>query len=153
MGLFDEIKAAGASYRLTEEVLFAEVLREVESGIRRDGLWAKALADADGDEVKAKGRYLKLRVQSLKDEANLLMAQIKFANQQRPEIEKREREQQLIEAEGRTLKEALIRRYEIEQAKSARKSLPWRQRFLEWWLLTASRAKKSMADMADMINR
>ncbi len=30
-----------------EERLFAEVAREIESGVRRPGLWAKALADAE----------------------------------------------------------------------------------------------------------
>ena len=77
MGVFDEIRSKGASYRLTEEALFAEALREIESGARRDGLWAKALADTDMDEGRAKAKYLKMRVQSMKDEAALLMAEMK----------------------------------------------------------------------------
>lgn len=37
MGVFDEIKTQGASYRLTEEALYAKVLREMELNQRRDG--------------------------------------------------------------------------------------------------------------------
>lgn len=75
MGLLDDIKAQGAAYRLTEEALYAEVLREMEGGIRRDGLWAKALSDSQMDQTNAKALYIKLRVQSLKDEAELLLKQ------------------------------------------------------------------------------
>lgn len=68
MSILDELKKKDAKSRLTEEVLYAEVLREVEGGVRRDGLWAKALSETDFDEAKAKSLYIKLRVQSLKDE-------------------------------------------------------------------------------------
>lgn len=74
MGLFDDIKLKGAAYRLTEEALFAEVLREMESGIRRDGLWCKALSEVDMDEARARALYIRLRVQSLKDEITAFMA-------------------------------------------------------------------------------
>jgi len=72
MGLFDEIKASGASYRLTEEALYAEALREIESGQRRDGIWAKAMSGSGMDVDRAGAKYIKLRVQSLRDEATLL---------------------------------------------------------------------------------
>ena len=68
MSILDELKKKDAKSRLTEEILYAEVLREVEGGVRRDGLWAKALSETDFDEAKAKSLYIKLRVQSLKDE-------------------------------------------------------------------------------------
>jgi DNA-directed RNA polymerase subunit M/transcription elongation factor TFIIS len=68
VSILDELKKKDAKSRLTEEVLYAEVLREVEGGVRRDGLWAKALSETDFDEAKAKSLYIKLRVQSLKDE-------------------------------------------------------------------------------------
>ena len=71
MGFLDEINALGASDRVNDEKYYAEVLREMNSGIRRDGIWAKALADSDYDEKKAQARYIKLRVQSLKDEVSL----------------------------------------------------------------------------------
>lgn len=56
---------------LEEEQVFATVLREMESGIRRDGIWAIALAEADFDESKAKAIYLKRRAQSIIDEESL----------------------------------------------------------------------------------
>ena len=46
-------------------------MREIESGIRRDGIWAMALAEANMDQSKAAATYIKLRVQSLKDEIDL----------------------------------------------------------------------------------
>lgn len=77
MSIFDDIRAKGAAYRLTEESLYAEALREVESGQLRDGIWAKALAESDMDQGKAGARYIKLRVQSLKDEVTLFIAGLK----------------------------------------------------------------------------
>lgn len=60
-----------ALYRETEEQLFANVVKEIEAGVRRDGLWAKALISAEGDEAKAKIDYIQLRVQSILDEEML----------------------------------------------------------------------------------
>ena len=66
------ISAATAAVRLTDESLYAQAFDELNQGIRRDGLWAKALANAEGNETKARGLYLQYRVQSYKDEAALL---------------------------------------------------------------------------------
>lgn len=77
MGLIDNIRQKGAEGRLTEEVLYAEVLREMEAGIRRDGLWAKALSEAGGAEAVAKAGYIKLRVQSLRDEVAIALSEHK----------------------------------------------------------------------------
>ena len=68
MSIFDDIIGKNADDRLAEEMLYAEAMREIEQGLRRAGLWGKAIAESDGDEKKAKALYLKLRVQSLKDE-------------------------------------------------------------------------------------
>ena len=57
--------------RLREEQVYAQVLSEMEKGIRRDGIWAIALAEADFDESKAKAIYLKRRAQSIIDEEPL----------------------------------------------------------------------------------
>lgn len=48
-----------------EESYWAAAMAEVESGQRRPGVWAKAFAEADGDEAKAKAAYLKVRVQQM----------------------------------------------------------------------------------------
>ena len=83
MGIFDDINAKGAAYRFTEEALYAEALREIESGQRRDGIWAKAMAESDMDQGKAGAKYIKLRVQSLKDEVTLFVAAMNKAESQR----------------------------------------------------------------------
>lgn len=75
MKLFDDIRAQGAVFRLTEEVLYAEALREIEAGTRRDGLWAKALAESGGNQDLANAVYIKLRVRALRDEATLWLRQ------------------------------------------------------------------------------
>ena len=51
-----------------EEVLYKQVLEEIESGVRRKGIYAKALADCLGDVLKAESLYIRYRVQSLVDE-------------------------------------------------------------------------------------
>jgi hypothetical protein len=73
MGLVDDVRLRGASSRITEEALYAEALREVEAGLRRDGLWAKALAETGMRQLDAQACYLKLRVQSLRDEIDLVV--------------------------------------------------------------------------------
>jgi hypothetical protein len=83
VGIFDDIKAKGAAYRLTEEALYAEALREIESGQRRDGIWAKAMAESDMDQGKAGAKYIKMRVQSLKDEVTVFIAAMKKAEGQK----------------------------------------------------------------------
>lgn len=57
-----------AMTREVEEELYARVLQEIERGERRDGLWAKALVAANGDESIAKAQYIKLRIQALFDD-------------------------------------------------------------------------------------
>lgn len=84
MGIFDDIKAKGAAYRLTEEALYAEALREIESGQRRDGIWAKAMSESDMDQGKAGAKYIRLRVQSLKDEITVFMAGLNRAASEVP---------------------------------------------------------------------
>ena len=66
--MVDVARAKLAARRLDEERLYAQVLAEVSSGQRRDGIWAKCLADANGDVSQAQSAYIKARVQSIKDE-------------------------------------------------------------------------------------
>ena len=60
-----------AEQRLLEERLYAQVVQEVSQGIRRDGLWAKAIAESNGSNDYAKALYIRYRVQSLVDEAEV----------------------------------------------------------------------------------
>lgn len=52
----------------SEEALYAAVGEELRQGQIRQGLWAKALAEEGYDEQRAKAKYLKLRVRSLRNE-------------------------------------------------------------------------------------
>lgn len=68
MGIFDKVKKETINSRLYEEKLYEAALEEFENNDIRKGLYAKALSKADGDREKADGIYLRLRVQSIKDE-------------------------------------------------------------------------------------
>ena len=48
MSLLDDWKSKAAISRLGEEQAYAIVVQEMEEGIRRDGLWGKALANTQG---------------------------------------------------------------------------------------------------------
>ena len=52
----------------SDELLHAAVLREMERGERRDGLWAQALSASNLDKNKSTAKYIELRVQSMKDD-------------------------------------------------------------------------------------
>ena len=72
MGLLDKLKrkveTTFADSRLEEELMYQHAIREMDAGFIREGLYAKALAKSPGDEDKTKSLYIKLRVQSIKDE-------------------------------------------------------------------------------------
>ena len=67
----NEVKLSNATSRLIEEQYYEAVVDELQQGIKRSGLWAKALAKSNGDEGKAKALYISYRVQSIKDEMKL----------------------------------------------------------------------------------
>jgi hypothetical protein len=50
-----------------EEGVYAAAFSEIEAGATHPGLWAKAFAESDGDELKTKARYITLRVQYEED--------------------------------------------------------------------------------------
>ena len=54
----------------TEEDHWGTALAELGGGNRQQGVWAKAFADSDGDEVRAKVAYLKARVPQLSSAAD-----------------------------------------------------------------------------------
>jgi hypothetical protein len=71
MSFFDKLRQTTALSRLHEESLYEKVSQELKQGMRREGLWAKALADSDGVEERVKALYIKYRVQSIKDETEI----------------------------------------------------------------------------------
>jgi hypothetical protein len=54
--------------RLSEIQLYELVAEELEKGEQSKGLWAKALAEGEGNIEKARGLYIKLRVKMVQDE-------------------------------------------------------------------------------------
>jgi len=70
--MFKRTRRDGASTRLLEEKVYAQVMQEIEAGFRRDGLWAKALADSGGSEEMCKSLYIRYRAQAIVDEAEIL---------------------------------------------------------------------------------
>lgn len=71
MSLLDLLRRQTIAGRVEEEALYEAVVQELANGIKRDGLWAQAFAESDGRQDSTKARYLKLRVQALRDELTL----------------------------------------------------------------------------------
>ena len=112
MGIFKNFKHNSAVDRLNEERIYEIVINEIKSGKRREGIWGQALEKANGDLKKTEANYIKLRVQSLKDEF---------------EIQKQENaDRQIIEEEFQNLaKEKELKRIEDkERLKIHKKTSP-----------------------------
>jgi len=59
------------------ELIHALVLREMQNGIVRDGLWAQAMVESGSDAALTQSIYIRLRAASLQDETrNMLLKQI-----------------------------------------------------------------------------
>lgn len=59
------------------ELIHAMVLRELQDGIVRDGLWAQAMVESGSNTSMTQAVYIRLRAASMQDEAkNLLLKQI-----------------------------------------------------------------------------
>ena len=72
MGLFDKFKSKDFKdnpfVRKGEEALYRQAMNEIESGSINKGVYAKALADSEGNEDKVRSLYLKYRIQSILDD-------------------------------------------------------------------------------------
>lgn len=87
--MFKKFKRTSAVRRLLEEKLYEKVVLELSRGHRRDGLWAKAIANCNGQDEKAKALYIQYRVQSMRDEEEITEALAKKSERQvRSEKEK-----------------------------------------------------------------
>lgn len=64
----DTSSTAGHDNAGNDEEFFALALRELESNRAVEGLWAKCFAEADGNDNKAKARYLRSRAAQFKSE-------------------------------------------------------------------------------------
>jgi len=97
--------------RLAEEQLYEAVALEIKNNELREGLWAKALAKAKGDHDQAKGLYIELRVQSLRDE-------LVVANQVKQEAlneERRQKEIARVAEEERAAKKAQDQTIQVQK--------------------------------------
>jgi len=72
MSLFQKLKSKAVINRKHEENLYASVASEMAEGIRNSALWLKALEAANGNSEKQISEYIKLRVQSLKDDIHIV---------------------------------------------------------------------------------
>ena len=71
MAIFDKFKKLNVAHRKTDEALYSAVAQEMGDGVRHNGLWLKALEQAEGNKEKQIAEYIKLRVQSLKDDISI----------------------------------------------------------------------------------
>ena len=70
--MFDYFKKRAITTRADDELLYEYVLKELESGQKSKGLWAKAYANSDGNNAKIEPLYLQYRVQAIKDAFSML---------------------------------------------------------------------------------
>jgi len=73
MDIFSFLREHGSPPSSTDEILYEFVATELANSMVKQGLWTKALSDAEWDELKAKSLYVKMRVAQLKSE---LLAQV-----------------------------------------------------------------------------
>ena len=61
---------ASENYKVSvyEESIYNEVAEELSNGIRKEGLWLKAIQNTDGDENRALSLYIKYRTETIKVE-------------------------------------------------------------------------------------
>lgn len=60
-----------------DDQLYDIVAKEIRAESLVEGLYTRAFAEADGDKDKAKARYIKLRVQQLRQEYDIRVKQAK----------------------------------------------------------------------------
>lgn len=56
---------------MEDEAEYASVVEELRNQKRREGVWARAIVEADGDLSKAQARYIRYRVEMLKEERRM----------------------------------------------------------------------------------
>jgi hypothetical protein len=87
---------------------YEQVSKEIQSGIKEDGVWAKAYAMSSGDEQKAKAQYIELMVERLM-----------LANDAKTESESKKEKQEKIKNK--------IHQKKLEELKQEQENLEWNQ--------------------------
>tara|TARA_A100001015_G_scaffold250525_1_gene289001 strand:- start:189 stop:881 length:693 start_codon:yes stop_codon:yes gene_type:complete len=111
--------AKAAAARLDEEYFYELVAKEVSNNFRKDGLWAKALADSGGDETSAKALYIKYRMQSLKDAALLEKVAKEDLEREAQQAFRQEMERNLKNRESQITAEVKSKGYVVEKTDSS----------------------------------
>lgn len=133
MGLLGSIKDVLFGLNPEDEKFYEVVAQEIIAGNIRSGLWVKALAEANFSEDKAKVRYIKYRIETLKAE---------FQDEKKVHEDAREFRQRLL-ADEKHRKESnalpAYQRGEYPEAfqgfeSLAEKGEAWAQNFLAWML-------------------
>lgn len=77
-----------------EEAIYERAANEIETDSLKKGVWAKSLAEADGNEIVAKARYVRMRSQQLLHEHQ---QQIQQKEEQQRQTDEADRQVQLRE--------------------------------------------------------
>lgn len=106
------MRLQSALFRKGEEGLYEQAAREIQSGHRREGLWAKAQIRAKGDPYRSESEYLKLLVRAIADDTVL--------------AEKMRKEQERV-SEGRRIQEQQQRELqELRETLHYHSSVRWK---------------------------
>jgi len=66
MNIFSFLQEHGSPPSPTDEILYEYVAAELSKSVIKQGLWTKALSDAEWNEPKAKSLYVKMRIAQLR---------------------------------------------------------------------------------------
>lgn len=112
-----------------ENLLYEKAAADIEANIIDKGLWTRAFAESDGDEVKQKALYIKMIVQQYKDR---ILAEEEIATARAAEEDKRLREATRAAEEARkkrqTPEDIAKRKAAEESAQRAREEFQREQR-------------------------
>ena len=97
MKLFKKHKLQSSLNRVKEEQLYEYVGKELQQGIKREGLWLKAIAKSNGNESLVQSLYIEYRIQSMIDSAELTQNIFEEINIQENETNNLNREQSVEE--------------------------------------------------------
>ncbi|MDD2609389.1 MAG: hypothetical protein PHX60_06780 [Giesbergeria sp.] len=75
MDIFSFLREHGSPPSPTDEILYEFVAGELANSMVKQGLWTKALSDAEWNESKAKSLYVKMRIAQLRSELLAHVAQ------------------------------------------------------------------------------
>ena len=60
---------------LSSDMVRSLVMRELQEGVRHDGLWLQAMSESKLDQTKAKLRYIELRMQAMQSDVKKMLIQ------------------------------------------------------------------------------